>query len=271
MGAILHIESLTKEYGQQTALDDLNLELGPGRILGLLGPNGSGKSTTLHCVTGITMPTRGRILINGYEHDSKAAKMSFGFMPDDLSMPENLTGAEYLDLIRRVQPASDRDRIREMIEAMNLGAAMGKMISQYSHGMKRKIQIIASLAHNPSLIIMDEPFRGLDPEAYQLLRAVMREFVDHGGAVLTSTHDLVSAESYCDDVHILADGRTVDSGTPSELVVRYERDDLAGVFMSATGLEQRTEQQLQRLTARLFDGPLTASPTGPDADTDLQE
>ncbi|WP_322778230.1 ABC transporter ATP-binding protein [Frankia sp. Cas4] len=248
MSSALAVVDLTKKYGQFTAVREVTFAVPAGSVVGLLGPNGSGKSSVLHCITGIVALTAGTITMGGYPHHAAAAKAILGFVPDDLSLPMNLTGAEYLDLVRRLQPACDRSLMRELLELLGLEAATGKLVAEYSHGMKRKLQMVAAMSHSPSLLILDEPFRGLDPEAHLILRTLMDSFVAAGGGVLVATHDLVAAQTYCHTVSIFCEGEIAAAGAPLELMMEYDRSSLEEVFLAAAGIEERTKQVQQRIS-----------------------
>jgi len=239
MAQPLTVTNLTKRYGRFVAVDGVSFAVAPGTITGLLGPNGSGKSSILHSLTGVVTPTSGSIAIAGNPHSSTAAKAALGFVPDDLALPLNLTGYEYLDLVRRLQPRSDLELAHELAHLLAIDAALGRLVAEYSHGMKRKIQTIAALLHRPTLLVLDEPFRGLDPEAHMVLRHLIASFVDDGGGVLVATHDLAAAETYCDTVTIVADGTVVAQGVAAGLLAEYDEPTLEGVFLAATGLGTR--------------------------------
>ncbi|BEP13399.1 ABC transporter ATP-binding protein [Acidothermaceae bacterium B102] len=252
MTLALSVTGLVKSYGRFEAVRGVDLCVPAGNVVGLLGPNGSGKSSILHCVTGVLAPTRGRLEIAGHPHSSAAAKRALGFVPDDLALPTNLTGAEFLDLVRRLQPAADLDLLAELVDLLGLGEALGKLVSEYSHGMKRKLQMAAALSHSPALLILDEPFRGLDPEAHVVLRSLLEFFIAAGGAALVATHDLASAQGYCDSTFIVSAGDIVASGAPDELVARFGRQSLEEVFLVATGLEERTRDVRRRVADIVF-------------------
>ena len=247
MNSILTVVDLTKKYGQFTAARKINFSVAGGSIVGLLGPNGSGKSSVLHCVTGVIGVTSGAIIINGHPHQTAAAKAMLGFVPDDLALPTNLTGAEYLDLIRRLQPSCDRSLMAELLDLLGLTGALGKLVAEYSHGMKRKMQMVAAMSHSPSLLILDEPFRGLDPEAHLILRTLIDSFVATGGGALVATHDMAEAQAYCDEISIFADGEIAAAGTPAALMAEYERSSLEEVFLAAAGIEERTKHIQERI------------------------
>jgi len=162
---ILRVNDLTKRYGRDVGIEDVSFTVEAGEIVGLLGPNGSGKSTTLHCLTGILSATSGTVEIAGVDHELPAAKDGFGFLPDDLPLPESLRSLEVMALHRRLRARFDRDLAEDLLELVGLTDHRDKYVGHYSHGMKRKLQLVIALAHRPRLLIMDEPMRGLDPEA----------------------------------------------------------------------------------------------------------
>jgi len=263
---ILEVEDLTKRYGTHLAVDSASFAVADGEIFAILGPNGSGKSSTLHCIVGILPLDSGTIRIDGYDQSRPEAKMSVGFVPDDLALPQSLTGAEFLAFVRRLQPATDIAWRDFLISELGLGDVLSRFLAEYSHGMKRKIQVVAALAHMPTLLILDEPYRGLDPEAAVILRELIRTFVDNGGAALVTTHDLLAAESYFDRICIMANGRTVAGGQPCELRERYGRESLEDVFLSVVGLEQVTSEARQRIAAR-WPKPNSNPPVEPARDS----
>lgn len=246
----LQVTELTKIYGTRPGIENLSFNVGAGQITGLLGPNGSGKSTTIHCITGFIKASSGRILIGGATHDSVEAKDRFGFFPDDLPMPDALTGSEMLAFYRRLRPLFSDESAAGLVKLLGLSTHMDKYVGEYSHGMKRKLQLVVALAHRPELLILDEPMRGLDPEAGLLMNALLRTFSAEGGAVLLATHDLTAAERMCDSVVILAQGRMVAAGAPRDLMAHHDTASLEELFVHATGLHTAMlgkEQELQRL------------------------
>src|SRR6266542_2258678 len=236
MHELLDVERLVKRYRNLTAVAGVSFSVHRGETCGLLGPNGSGKSSTLHAVVGVVPPSDGRVRIAGHPADSPAAKRHLGFVPDDLRLPAGLTGAELLALVERLQPAADRSLMDFLVDLLGLGTALSRLVGEYSHGMQRKLQLVAALLHRPELLVLDEPFLGLDPEAALVLRAV-----------LIATHDLLAAERYCDQVVILSEGRVVAEGPPDGLLARYGASSLEGVFLVATGLKERVQAARTRL------------------------
>ncbi|WP_432989582.1 ABC transporter ATP-binding protein [Dactylosporangium sp. CA-233914] len=244
---VLEVAGLTKRYGRFLAVDDVSLHVAAGSVTGLLGPNGSGKSSILHSVTGVIEPTAGSITIAGHGHQSPEAKRELGFVPDDLALPTSLTGAEFLDLGRRLQREFSTELMADLLDLLDLTSATRKLVAEYSHGMKRKLQVVSALCHGPALLILDEPFRGLDPEAAVVLRALVEAFVAHAGGVLVATHDLLTAQTFCDQVWIIAGGRLVAGGSPAALMAEFGRSTLEDVFLTATGIESRAQGARARI------------------------
>ena len=230
---MLKIEHLTKTYGEKKAVDDLTLHIAPGEIYGFIGHNGAGKTTTLKSVVGILQFDEGEILINGKSIRTAPldCKRDIAYIPDNPDLYDYMSGIKYLNFIADIFGVSavDRnERIRKYSELFELTADLAQPIAAYSHGMKQKLAIIAAWLHSPKLIIMDEPFVGLDPKASHLLKDMMREVCDEGGAIFFSTHVLEVAEKLCDKVAIIKGGRLVRSGTMEEV---KGDDSLEEVFL----------------------------------------
>ena len=230
---MLKIEHLTKTYGEKKAVDDLTLHIAPGEIYGFIGHNGAGKTTTLKSVVGILQFDKGEILINGKSIRTAPldCKRDIAYIPDNPDLYDYMSGIKYLNFIADifgVSAADRKERIRKYSELFELTADLAQPIAAYSHGMKQKLAIIAAWLHSPKLIIMDEPFVGLDPKASHLLKGMMREVCDEGGAIFFSTHVLEVAEKLCDKVAIIKGGRLVRSGTMEEV---KGDDSLEEVFL----------------------------------------
>ncbi|MFC7626070.1 ABC transporter ATP-binding protein [Microlunatus sp. GCM10028923] len=194
-------------------VQDVDLKVSPGSTLGILGANGSGKTTVLHMVSGLLAATSGSVHYCGVSVSDKRSRSFYGLAPDDLPLPTALTGREYLQMVARLRDVADASiAVGNLIEAFALGSHLGSLVGTYSHGMKRKLQLIAALAHAPKVLILDEPFRGLDPPSSELLADLIRDFTHCGGAVIIATHDLGRAEQHCTDVLILSQGMTVAQG-----------------------------------------------------------
>ena len=234
---MLNIEHLTKTYGEKKAVDDLNLHIRPGEIYGFIGHNGAGKTTTLKSVAGILQFDAGEIYIGGDSVREKPleCKRKIAYIPDNPDLYEYMTGIKYLNFIADifgVDAALRRERIRRYADAFELTSDLAQPIAAYSHGMKQKLAIIAAWLHEPRLILMDEPFVGLDPKAAHLLKGMMREICDRGGAIFFSTHVLEVAEKLCDKVAIIKGGRLIRSGTMEEV---KGDDSLEEVFLELEG------------------------------------
>ena len=234
---MLHIDHLTKAYGEKKAVDDLTLHIAPGEIYGFIGHNGAGKTTTLKSVVGILQFDSGEITIGGksIKTDPLGCKKQLAYIPDNPDLYEFMTGIKYLNFIADVFGVSAGDRqarIRKYADAFELTGDLAQPIAAYSHGMKQKLAIISAWLHEPKLIIMDEPFVGLDPKAAHILKGMMRELCDNGGAIFFSTHVLEVAEKLCDKVAIIKGGRLIRSGTMEE--VRGD-ESLESVFLELEG------------------------------------
>ena len=219
---MLTIQHLTKTYGEKKAVDDLNLHICPGEIFGFIGHNGAGKTTTLKSIAGILNFEAGEILIDGIsvKEDPLACKKKLAYIPDNPDLYEFMSGIKFLHFVADIYGVSAEDRterIRKYADIFGLTDDLGQAIAAYSHGMKQKLAIIAAWLHEPKLIIMDEPFVGLDPKAAFELKAMMREVCNAGGAIFFSTHVLEVAEKLCDKVAIIKQGRLIRSGTMEEV------------------------------------------------------
>lgn len=230
---MLKIEHLTKKYGDFKAVDDLSLHIAPGEIYGFIGHNGAGKTTTLKSVVGILQFDNGEIFIDrtSITADPLKCKKEIAYIPDNPDIYEFMTGIKYLNFVADIFGVSAADRqekIRKYAEIFELSSDLAQPISTYSHGMKQKLTIISAWIHSPKLIIMDEPFVGLDPKATHLLKGMMREICDNGGAIFFSTHVLEVAEKLCDKIAIIKEGKLVRSGTMEEV---KGDDSLEAVFL----------------------------------------
>ena len=230
---MLDIQHFTKTYGEKRAVDDLSLHIAPGEIYGFIGHNGAGKTTTLKAAVGILQFDAGEITIGGHSIQTEplACKRLLAYIPDNPDLYDFMSGIQYLNFIADVFgiPAAERwARIEPYADAFELTGDLGQPISAYSHGMKQKLAIIAAWIHDPKLIIMDEPFVGLDPKAAHLLKGMMRELCDVGGAIFFSTHVLEVAEKLCDKVALIKGGLLIRSGTMEEV---KGDDSLEDVFL----------------------------------------
>ena len=235
MGNImLDIKGYTKVYGEgKKAADDVNLTVESGDIYGFIGHNGAGKSTTIRAVVGVMDFTEGEIYIDGHsvKDESMECKKITAYIPDNPDLYENLTGIQYLNFIADVFgiSVSDREaRIKEYSDRFEITDSLGDLISSYSHGMKQKLAIISALIHEPKLLVLDEPFVGLDPKASFTLKQIMHEICEKGTAIFFSTHVLDVAEKLCNKIAIIKKGQIIASGTMEELT---QGESLESVFL----------------------------------------
>ncbi len=236
---MLKIEHLTKTYGSKKAVDDLSLHIAPGEICAFIGHNGAGKTTAIKSVCGILQFDAGEILVGGIsvKEDPLAAKAQLAYIPDNPDLYEFMTGIAYLNFVADifgVDAAVRDERIHRFADMLGLTADLAQPISAYSHGMKQKLAIIGALIHAPRLIIMDEPFVGLDPKAAHLLKELMREMCREGAAIFFSTHVLDVAEKLCDKVAIIKNGKLIRAGSMEE--VKGDAS-LEAVFLDLEGAE----------------------------------
>lgn len=219
---MLRIEHLTKSYGGKKAVDDLTLHILPGEIYGFIGHNGAGKTTTIKSVVGIQSYDSGEIFINGVniKDDPIGCKKITAYIPDNPDLYEFMSGVQYLSFIGSIF-GIPRDAMKERIEKyadlFEIKGDLGAAIGQYSHGMKQKLAIISALIHEPELVVLDEPFVGLDPKASHILKGIMRDICGRGGSIFFSTHVLEVAEKLCDKVAIIKNGKLIRSGTMEEV------------------------------------------------------
>ena len=219
---MLKINNLTKRFGDKTAVDDLTLHIARGEIYGFIGHNGAGKTTTLKSVTGLLRFDEGEILVDGISvrDNPVEVKKRIAYIPDNPDLYDFMTGIRYLNFVAdiyRVPEKERKERIHRYADDFELTKDLAEPVSAYSHGMKQKLALISALIHNPSLVIMDEPFVGLDPKAGHLLKGYMREICDNGGAIFFSTHVLDVAEKLCDKVAVIRKGKLIRSGTMDEV------------------------------------------------------
>ena len=234
---MLRIENLTKTYGEKRAVDNLSLHIAPGEIYGFIGHNGAGKTTTLKAVVGILQFDKGEVFIKGesIRKNPLACKQKIAYIPDNPDLYEFMTGIKFLYFIADIfgVPEEKRqERIRKYADLFEMTENLAQPIASYSHGMKQKLAIISAWIHEPKLIIMDEPFVGLDPKAAHILKQMMREICDEGGAIFFSTHVLEVAEKLCDKVAIIRNGQLIQSGTMQEV---KGDDSLEEVFLELEG------------------------------------
>lgn len=240
---MIQIENVTKTYnGTVRAVDNLNLTVNNGEIVGFIGPNGAGKTTTLKMMTGILKPDSGSIFINDFDMQAEPlkAKQVIGYIADSPDMFLRLKGLEFMNLISdiyKVPTDVRKERIKTFASRFDLSEVLDKPMQSYSHGMRQKMMVAAALVHDPAVWILDEPLTGLDPKSAYALKNMMREHADAGNSVLFSTHVLEVAEKLCDKVIIINHGKSLFYGTLDELTARYPDMDLEKIFLEMTAHE----------------------------------
>ena len=235
--AMLEVKDINVYYGLIHALRDVSFEVNEGEVVALIGANGAGKTTTLKSVVGIQQFDSGRIMIGGHsiQDEPIACKKMLAYIPDNPDLYEFMTGIQYLNFIADifgVEESARQERIRKYADLFELTGDLAQPVAAYSHGMKQKLAIISAWLHEPKLILMDEPFVGLDPKASHILKGMMREVCDAGGAIFFSTHVLEVAEKLCDKVAIIKGGKLIRSGTMEEV---KGDDSLEEVFLELEG------------------------------------
>jgi ABC-2 type transport system ATP-binding protein len=237
---VLKVDNISKTYNKKVkAVDQVSFKVTAGEIYGLIGPNGSGKTTTINMITNFSKADTGKIIINGLEGSSLKARSQVGYVPDELLIPDTLTGFEYLSFMMKMYEVENDHSRKELVKVLRIDHAMPLLIGGYSHGMKKKLQLIAAILHQPKLLILDEPFRGLDPEAVIIFRKLLWRLKAKNTAILIATHDLLSAQSLCDKVGIISNAELVEDGRIKDLLRKYSMNNLEDVFMSASGLAER--------------------------------
>ncbi len=219
---MLKIENLTKKYGEKTAVDNLSLHIRAGEIYGFIGHNGAGKTTALKACCGILQFEEGNVYVDGVdvEKDSLGCKAKIAYIPDNPDLYAFMTGIQYLNFIAdvyKVSAQARQERIKKYADAFDLTQNLAQPIGSYSHGMKQKLALISAWIHEPKLVVMDEPFVGLDPKASHTLKTLMRELCERGGAIFFSTHVLEVAEKLCDKVAIIKGGKLIKEGSMDEV------------------------------------------------------
>lgn len=237
---MLEIRNYTKSYGGgRKAADNVSLQVMSGDIYGFIGHNGAGKSTTIRAVVGVLDFSEGEIFIDGHsvKTEPMECKKITAYIPDNPDLYENLTGIQYLNFVADVFDigASEREeKIKKYADTFDITNALGDLISSYSHGMKQKVAIISALIHDPKLLVLDEPFVGLDPKATFVLKEIMHDMCEKGTAIFFSTHVLDVAEKLCNKVAIIRQGRIIASGTMEELT---EGHSLEETFLESEGVD----------------------------------
>lgn len=238
---MIQLVNVTKRYGQLTAVDSLNLNVKSGEIFGFLGPNGAGKTTTIRVMMGILRPTTGQVVLGGYdvEREPEKAKAVAGFIPDRPFIYEKLSGSEFLHFVGKlhhIETAQLRHRIAELLEHLELTPWQDELVESYSHGMKQRLVVCASLIHEPRLLIVDEPMVGMDPKGARTLKDLFRSRAQKGMTIFLSTHSIGVAEEVCHRIAIIHKGRLIACGTMAELYdqAKTKSGNLESVFLQLT-------------------------------------
>ena len=238
--AAVAIEGLTKDFGGFRAVDGLNLTIPEGEVFGLLGPNGSGKTTTINCLTGLLMPTAGRVSVEGFDVRTQGdeARGVMGVSPQETAVYSYLTGRENVELFGELQSVPRKtleERTDYVIEKVGLMEEAGRRVGKYSGGMKRRVSIAMALVADPKVVLLDEPTVGMDPQARRAVWDFVLDLRDRGKTVLVTTHYMEEAQELCDEVGIIDHGKLIASGSPDALKAEYGAKDLEDVFIQLTG------------------------------------
>lgn len=244
---VLKMENVTKSYGEHTVVNNLSITLFEGEVFGLLGPNGSGKTTTIKSMTGLLTPDVGKITIDGLDvaTDTMKIKHIIGVMPDVDELMEDLTAWEFLRFVAAIRqlPATDTDKqIEEWLRLLGIWEDRRRLLHSFSHGMRKKVQLVATLLHQPRLIILDEPTTGLDPDMIHLLKQVLQEIKRKRITVLLSTHDLFFAQQVCDRVCLIQNGMELIQGEVKWVLKQCQAISLEESYIQLTQSQDRREQ-----------------------------
>ena len=237
---MLKISHLTKKYPNGiVGISDFNLDVGSGEIVCLAGPNGSGKTTIINCLLDIIRMSQGDVTLDGIPCKKKEYKQKVSYVADETILIDALTGREYIDFIAKMYQSDSSKRGKALVELFDIDDALDQIIATYSHGMKKKLQIICAFMLETELVILDEPTRGLDIESIVSLKKLMKKFVSESRSILMSSHNLIEAETLCDRFAMIASGKKVEEGTAEFLKEKYSADNLEAVFMKCSIREER--------------------------------
>ncbi len=243
---------VSKKYGEVVALDNISLDIEDGKITALLGPNGSGKTTLFKITLGVLRPDSGKIYIDDLDvvENPIEARRIIGYSPEDITLFESLTPLEMFNFISKVYGLRDKQYEKQLqlyITLFNLNSYMNKLCGELSHGNRRKVSLVSALLHDPKVLLLDEPFTGLDPEAGRILKEILKKNASENKVVMFSTHILEIAEAVADYIIIINNGRVVAEGSPDELRDMMQYRDLESVFLEVTGLSREVEQLIRTL------------------------
>ncbi|SFB08510.1 ABC transporter ATP-binding protein [Clostridium frigidicarnis] len=240
---MLSIKNLSKKYSNGFwGIKNFDLHIKEKELIAIVGPNGSGKTTIINCLLGVVSPTKGEISLNGKKNSEKEFKEDITYVPDELLLIDALTGKEYIDFVSSMYKNINKEKIKNLIQIYNMEEAMNEVITNYSHGMKKKLQLIAAFMIGSKLIVLDEPFRGLDVEAMIITKKIFTKLLKEGKSILLSTHDLLLADNISDRIAIISKGEKVEEDTNSELKKKYNCDTLEEVFIIASLDKNRSDK-----------------------------
>ncbi len=240
---MLSIKNLSKKYSNNFwGIQDFDLELKEKELVSIVGPNGSGKTTIINCLLGVVSPTKGTLSLYGQKNNTKKFKEYIAYVPDELLLIESLTGKEYINFVKSMYQNVNEEKIKKLVQIYNMEEAMEQIIINYSHGMKKKLQLIAAFMLQGKLIVLDEPFRGLDVESIITTKKMLNKFLKDGKSILMSTHDLLLADSLSDRIVIISKGRKVIENTSDILKKEYNCNSLEEVFIKASLDKSRSDK-----------------------------
>lgn len=240
---MLSIKNLSKKYSNNFwGIQNFDLELKEKELVSIVGPNGSGKTTIINCLLGVVSPTKGTLSLYGQKNNTKKFKEYIAYVPDELLLIESLTGKEYINFVKSMYQNVNEEKIKKLVQIYNMEEAMGQIIINYSHGMKKKLQLIAAFMLQGKLIVLDEPFRGLDVESIITTKKMLNKFLKDGKSILMSTHDLLLADSLSDRIVIISKGRKVVENTSDILKKEYNCNSLEEVFIKASLDKSRSDK-----------------------------
>lgn len=240
---MLKIENVTKKYSNGiTGIENFNLTMSESEVVCIAGPNGSGKTTLINCILDIIPVSSGKITFYDIPSNKEEYKKNIAYVADETILIDSLCGEEYIDFIEAMYSKKNKKKRESLIELFNMGDAMKQIISTYSHGMKKKLQLISAFMLESKLVILDEPTRGLDVESIVSLKKLMNRFNESGGSILMSTHNLLAAESFCERFSIISQGHMIAEGTAEDLKNKYGVEDMEQVFMKSSVLSERSER-----------------------------
>lgn len=232
---MLSIKNLSKKYSNNFwGIQDFDLEIKEKELLSIVGPNGSGKTTIINCLLGVISPTEGVLSLYGHKNNTKKFKEYISYVPDELLLIESLTGMEYINFVKSMYQKVSNEKIEKLVQVYDMGQAMDDIIINFSHGMKKKLQLIAAFMLESKLLVLDEPFRGLDVESIIITKKMLKKFLKDGKSILLSTHDLLLADNLSDRIIIISKGKKIVENSSEMLKKEYNCNTLEEVFIKAS-------------------------------------